>query len=267
LSVRRGTAWVPVRASQQRLVLSILLIEAGRVVTIDRLVDEIWGERPPRSASSVVRGYVMRLRRTLGGGVPGPLVTRASGYELAVGEEDVDAEVFHRLADSGRRALAGGDPGAAALCLSQAQTLWRGPVLADVPPARTVRWYAIGLEEDRLATIEHWVRAQLELSRHAELVGPLRRLVEAHPLREGLWADLMVALYRSERRGDALQAYQQARRALATDLGLEPGAQLQDLQRAILSDDPRLGGWSSHAMADARPRPAFDALAGHIPLG
>lgn len=225
-----------VRAAQQRVVLSVLLVEAGRPVTIDRLIDEIWDGRPPRAAGSVVRGYVMRLRHALGSGTDGPLRTRQAGYELTVDDDDVDARVFSQLVAAGRRAVVDGDPQTAANQLAKALTLWRGSALADVPATRTVATHAARLESDRIAATEEWLSALLELGRHSDVASHLQRLVVEHPLRERLWELLVLALHRCGRRSEALNAYRQARAVLAAELGLEPGAALQELQRAVLSD-------------------------------
>jgi DNA-binding SARP family transcriptional activator/Tfp pilus assembly protein PilF len=239
LRVWDGAVWVPVRAAQQRLVLAILLIEAGRLVSVDRLLEEVWGERPPRAAGSVLRGYVMRLRRLLGQ-VGGPLVTHGGGYELAIDDDDLDSRVFDRLAGAGRRALADGDTDKAVATLSDALAMWRGPALADVPASRTVTAHRAWLEQARLAATEDRLGGELAQGRYGEVITELSRLLDEHPLQERLWATLMLALYRDGRRGDALDAYRRARAVLTTELGLEPGQRLQDLHRAILSDDPGL---------------------------
>jgi DNA-binding SARP family transcriptional activator len=133
LLVDDGASWSTIRAAQQRLVAAVLLLEAGRAVPVERLVDELWGERPPPSAAATVRGYVMRLRRLLGAGSGSSLVTRGRGYELVAEDGDVDARVFAGLVTSARHALINGQPETAAARLSQGLALWRGPALADVP--------------------------------------------------------------------------------------------------------------------------------------
>lgn len=240
LLVYDGASWSAIRAAQQRLVAAVLLIEAGRAVPVDRLVDELWGERPPPSAAATVRGYVMRLRRLLGGGPGSPLVTRGRDYELVVADGDVDARVFSGLVTSERHALADGQPAAAAAKLSQGLALWRGPALADVPASPAVTAEAERLGQLRLAAVEDWLGVQLELGRHAEVVDQAQRLVGEHPLRERLWARLMLAQYRCGRRAEALNAYQRARRVLVEELGLEPGPELRELQRLILAGQPEL---------------------------
>lgn len=240
LLVDDGASWSAIRAAQQRLVAAVLLIEAGRAVPADRLVDELWGERPPPSAAATVRGYVMRLRRLLGGGPGSPLVTRGRDYELVVAGGDVDARVFSGLATSARHALADGQPAAAAAKLSQGLALWRGPALADLPASPAVTAEAERLGQLRLAAVEDWLGVQLELGRHAEVVDQAQRLVGEHPLRERLWARLMLAQYRCGRRAEALNAYHRARRVLVEELGLEPGPELRELQRLILAGQPEL---------------------------
>jgi DNA-binding SARP family transcriptional activator len=238
LQVWNGSAWSPIRAGQQRVVLAVLLAEAGRVVTADRLVDEIWGERPPRSASTTLQGYVARLRRLLGAGKEGPLATRGRGYELTVGDGEVDAAAFRALLVAGRRALAADDPGGALPRLTEGLALWRGPALADVPATPTVTGYANRLEQSRLDALEARLDVLLKLDNHVEAAALARTLVDEHPLREQLWALLMRALYRGARRAEALDSYRQARRVLATELGLEPGPELRELQQEILADTP-----------------------------
>jgi DNA-binding SARP family transcriptional activator len=240
LLVDDGASWSAIRAAQQRLVAALLLLEAGRTVPVERLVDELWGERPPPSAAATVRGYVMRLRRLLGGGPGSPLVTRGRGYELVAEDGDIDARVFSGLVTSARQALAGGHPETAAAKLSQGLALWRGPALADVPARLAVTAEAERLGQLRLAAVEDWLGVQLELGAHAEVVDEAQRLVAEHPLRERLWARLMLAQYRCGRRAEALDAYLRARRVLVEELGLEPGPELHELQRAVLAGQPEL---------------------------
>ncbi|MBO0814890.1 MAG: tetratricopeptide repeat protein, partial [Actinobacteria bacterium] len=216
------------------------MAETGRLVTTERLIDEVWGEHPPRTALRTVQGYVFRLRRLLGCGPDGPLVSRQGGYELVVADESLDAHVFTRLVDSGRRDLTRGRPEDAISHLSAALDLWHGPALADVSATPTVAAYAARLEQARVDATEDRLAALLDLDRNDDAVGEAQRLVADHPLRERLWEQLMLALYRCGRRGEALQAYQRARKQLVAELGLEPGPQLRDLQQAILGDDPKL---------------------------
>jgi DNA-binding SARP family transcriptional activator len=240
LRVRDGAHWIAVRAAQQRLVLAVLLIEAGKVVSTDQLVNEIWGEQPPGTAAATVRGYVYALRRTLGGGIHGPLLTRGNGYELAVADEDVDARVFERLVDTGIRAIAGGDRGSALTRLSEALALCHGQVLADVPASGTVATEISRLEQRRLTAIEERLGALLDLGRHAEMVDELAQVVAEHPLRERLQGQLMLALHRCGRRAEALATYRSAHRMITDELGVEPGMELRRLHQAVLADEPHL---------------------------
>jgi DNA-binding SARP family transcriptional activator/Tfp pilus assembly protein PilF len=241
-----GAAWLAVQAAHQRAVLAILLAESGRVVSAQRLVDEIWGERPPRTAQSALQGYVMRLRRLLGDRSGSVVVTQGRGYQMVIAEGDLDAALFEQLVESGRRSLADGRLDSGVGKLSEALELWQGPALADVPATPTVTAEASRLEQCRLTALEAMLGAQLELGRHADVVDELQRQVAEHPLREGLRAHLMLALYRCGRRAEALEAYRTGRRVLVDELGLEPGPQLRELEQAILADDARLA-------APARP--------------
>jgi DNA-binding SARP family transcriptional activator/streptogramin lyase len=225
--------------AQQRGVLAILLLHRGEVVSADRIVDELWGERPPGRATKTVQVYVSRLRKALGDGV---LVTRGGGYVLELNGESVDADRFSRLAGQGRRALDDGDPEGAREKLTAALDLWRGPPLADLAYEPFAQTETARLEELRLVTIENRADADLALGRHAELVPELEALVREHPTRERLREELMLALYRSGRQVEALESYRDARRALDQELGLEPGSRLQQLERSILTHDPTIEG-------------------------
>ena len=254
LRVRDGTAWSPIRAAQQRVVLAVLLAEPGQVVSSDRLVAELWGDQPPREAQSALRGYVMRLRRTLGDPAAGRLVTRGHGYELVVGAGEIDAVEFERSVVAGRRALAEGSPRAALEQLDEGLALWHGQPLADVPASPTVTLWANRLGQSRLAALEERAATLLSLGRHADVVDDLNRLVGEHPFRERLWELLMRALRAAGRRAEALSAYRTARRALTEDLGLEPGPELRDLHRSIIAE--RATGTGDEPAAPARVVPA-----------
>jgi DNA-binding SARP family transcriptional activator len=180
--------------------------------------------------------YVSRLRRLVGAEV---LTTRRHGYELTVGDGDIDAGVFQQTVRRGRRELAAGRPARAGTARGQALALWDTPqpVLADVPPSPLVDALAVQLEQLRLGAVEDHAEARLQLGRHADLAEELDQLAREHPLRERRWALLMTALERCGRRADALEAYQRARRVLREELGLEPGRQLCELQQDILADD------------------------------
>lgn len=221
-------------------------------VPADRLGAELWGEREPKAATNLIQQYVMRLRRELGDRQGRLLVARPPGYQMVLADEgDVDAAAFTRLGDSGRAALAVGDAERAAGLLAQALALWRGPALADVPTGPLVEAEAARLAEQRLDVLQSRVEADLACGRHAALVPELRQSVREHPLREGLWGQLMLALYRSGRQAEALDAYREVHRLLAGELSIEPSAPLCDLQLRMLRGDPRLDLPEPEAEAEA----------------
>ena len=238
-------------SAKQRALLAILLLHANEPVSTDRLIEDIWGERPPADAGKSLQIHVSRLRKTLGP-ADGIVVTQPNGYLIKLGPNDVDLQRFERLAVEGRRALAGGDPGRANGRLGEALALWRGAPLADFAFEPFAQAEIARLEELRLAAVEDSNEARLALGHHAELVGELETLVRDHPLRERLRGQLMLALYRSGRQAEALAAYRDARRALVDELGLEPGPELRKLERAILAHDPALA--APHAVAHGLPR-------------
>ena len=228
---------VPLGGTRQRAVLAILLLHRGEVVSMDRLVDELWGERPPDTATKTVQVYVSRLRKELGQDV---VVTRGGGYLLGAGADQVDAERFEQLTAEGRDALERGEAERARDLLRQAIALWRGPPLGDLAYEPFAQSAVARLEELRMVALEHRIEADLELGEHAPLIPELETLVREHPARERLRAQLILALYRSGRQTDALASYRDARRALVDELGVEPGRELQELERAILAQDPKL---------------------------
>jgi YVTN family beta-propeller protein len=223
--------------AQQRALLAVLLIHRGEVLSTDRLIDELWGERAPSSAIKIVQGYISQLRKALGDDL---ILTRGHGYLLAVESERVDACRFEALVAGGHSALAAGDAASADRRLGEALALWRGEPLADFAYERFAQGEIARLGQARLAALEDRIDARLALGEHARMVGELEALVREHPLRERLVGQLMVALYRSGRQADALESYRVARRRLVDELGLEPGRELQELERAILAQDPAL---------------------------
>jgi len=262
LRVRTGTGWTTVAAEKQRTVLAVLLADAGRPVRVDRLVDAVWGDQPPRKAVNTVQAYVMRLRRLL---PAGRLVTRAGGYELMVDADDVDAMVFERLAADARRELDEGRLELGADRLKKALALWRGPVFADVPATASLVACAAALDQARLAAEEDWAGALLDLDRHEHALGELPRMVEEYPLREVRWVLLMRALHGQGRRAEALDAYRRARRVLREELGLEPGGDLRALQQAVLTDADRVTPPPSTATARPAQLPAqVSAFTGRV---
>jgi DNA-binding SARP family transcriptional activator len=239
LEARDGDRVLGVGRGKPSALLALLLLNANQVVSADRLIDELWGERPPATASKALQVYVAKLRQALGAEL---IITRPPGYELRLAdEEELDLRRFERLLDAARAMLADGDPRGASALLSEALGLWRGPPLADLAYERFAQPEVMRLDELRLAALEERIEADLALGRHADVVGELERLVAQHPLRERPRGQLMLALYRSGRQAEALDAFQAARRALVEELGIEPGPALHDLQRAILAQDPALG--------------------------
>ncbi|HEU4488862.1 MAG TPA: BTAD domain-containing putative transcriptional regulator [Actinomycetota bacterium] len=236
------TAWgarVRLRGAKQRALLAILLLNANRTVATDRLIDLLWEQEPPDTAPTALQVYISGLRKALepdrSRGAPAQVVvSRASGYELAVSPEQVDLLRFEQLVREGRAAASSGDHAAAAELLRLALRLWRGPALADFAYAPFAQGEIARLEELRLAVLEERIEADLALGRHQELAGELEAVVEAHPLREGLHASRMLALYRSGRQAEALEAYGRARDLLLDELGIDPGSNLRNLERAIL---------------------------------
>jgi DNA-binding SARP family transcriptional activator len=222
---------------KQKAVLAALLLHRGEVVTSDRLIEALWGERAPATASKTVQVYVSNLRKALG---DGHLVTQGGGYVLAIEPDQVDADRFAKLAANGRDALERGEAQQARAMLQGALALWRGPALADFSYDSFAEPEIARLEEARLAALEDRLEAELDLGHHAALVPELEALVHEHPLRERLYQLLIVALYRSGRQVDALDRYQRARTKLIDEFGIEPGPQLQEIQRAVLSQDASL---------------------------
>jgi DNA-binding SARP family transcriptional activator len=228
---------VPLGGPRPRAVLAILLLHRGEVVSVDSIADDLWGERPPKTATKNVQVHVSRLRKVLPQGV---LTTKSPGYVIRVEADELDLDRFERLVDEGRRLLTRGLPADASEQLRDALSLWRGPALADFAYESFAQAAIARLEEIRLAAVELRIEADLALGRHDQLVGELEALVTEHPHRERLRGHLMTALYRSGRQAEALDAYKDARSALVDELGIEPGTALQELERAILRQEPAL---------------------------
>jgi len=232
LEVRDGDGPLALGAPKQRALLTLLLLNANRVVPRDRLIGELWGDSPPETAAKAVQVYVSRLRKLLPVDM---LVTQAPGYMLKVAPESVDLRRFERLV----AAAHGADAARAASLLAEALALWRGPPLAELWDESFARIEAGRLEDLRLAALEERIEADLALGRHAKLIGELEALIAEHPHRERLRGQLMLALYRSGRQAEALEAYRDARAAL-DELGLEPGVALRQLEQQILRQDAAL---------------------------
>lgn len=233
VEVRDSGSAVWLGGRRERTILAVLLLAAGRLVPLDRLIDSVWGDRPPATARRQVHTGMSMLRRVLGD----RLVTCDPGYRLATDLDDVDLRAFDLQVRQARQAAGQGRTGEAADDLRSALRLWRGPALGSVTG---LTGDAARLEEERLTVLAERIDLDLALGRHTELVGELSGLVGEHPLRERFRAQLMLALYRCGRRAEALQAFQDARRALAEDLGLEPPEELSRLERSIVAADPKL---------------------------
>jgi DNA-binding SARP family transcriptional activator len=255
LEVRHEGRPVPLGGAKQRALLALLLLHPNEVVPAERLIDELWSERPPGTAATALQVYVSHLRKVLEPSGPPyrVLVTHAPGYLLAVKDGERDLDRFQSLVREAKES----DPAIASEKLREARALWRGPPLADLAYEPFVQAEAARLEELRLSALEAQIDAELALGRHDELVGDLEALVAEHPLRERLRGHLMVALYRSGRQAEALEAYQDARRALVDELGIDPSPALQGLERQILQQDPALESVGRDAPAGRRAAGAF----------
>ena len=227
--------------------LALLLLQANRVVSRDRLIDELWDGSPPDTASTALQVHVSQLRKVLGHGA---IVTKAPGYLVSVEPGGLDLERFEQLVAEAR----GRDAVGSAEAFRAALELWRGPPLADLDDS-VARAERAQLEEQRASALEQRIDADLALGRHAELLPELEALVREEPLRERRRAQLMLALYQSGRQADALDVYRNGRKLLADELGLEPGAELRQLEKAILEHDPGIA-------APARARPPETAAGG-----
>ena len=247
LRASAGEQPVELGGPKPRRLLAMLLLNDGEVVSADRLIEAVWEHEPPARAEATLRSHVANLRRSLTtAGLDGLLLTRSPGYRLEVAPEHVDATRFERLVAEGRAALERTDARQAARQLREALELWRGPVLQDLDAPRFAEAVAARLDELRLTALEARIDAELALGRHRELIAELGGLVDSHPFREHLWSRLMLALYRSGRQADALEALRRYRVRLEHELGLAPGQELSDLQTAILRHDPDLVDASGH---------------------
>ncbi|HJQ73731.1 MAG TPA: BTAD domain-containing putative transcriptional regulator, partial [Gaiellaceae bacterium] len=237
LEARVGGRPVALRGTKQRALLATLLLHAGQVLSVERLIDDMWGEAPPQSAANALQVYISQLRKTLGAGA---LVTQAPGYVARLEAGQLDAVSFEGLVDEGRNAMLSDDAATAEARLRAALALWRGDCLTELELHGAALSAIDQLEQLRLAVQEDLILVELSLGHHAALVTKLEALVQEHPFRESLRAHLMLALYRSGRQADALEAYRRARLTLVDELGIEPGPELQQLQQAILCHDQSL---------------------------
>src|SRR6266540_763049 len=243
--IGEGGGPLPIAGSKERTILACLIARSGGVVSLDDLVEELWGEHSPRTAEKTIGSYVSRLRRALQpgrspGSNPDVIVSRGGGYSLENAGHEIDALRFEQLAGEGHRLLDGGNPREAEPLLREALDLWRGDAYQGY------RYTGFGaaegdrLDELRRTMTEDLVDSRLAAGDAAELVADLEGMVREGPLRERRWGQMMVALYRAGRQAEALQAFRRAREVLVGELGIEPGPELQRLQSAILAQDPEL---------------------------
>jgi DNA-binding SARP family transcriptional activator len=257
LEVSDGARAVEIGGGKRRSLLALLLLHGNEVVSADRLIDGLWGESPPPTAAKGLQVYVSQLRKELQNGADRDgdvLVTRANGYVLQVGPDDVDVQRFERAVSAGERALAAGEPDHAAQRLRQGLALWRGPPLADFTYEPFAQQEIARLDELRLVAIEQRIDADLALGRHAQVVGELEALVGDHPMRERIRGQLMLALYRCGRQAEALEAYRDGRRHMSDELGLEPGPELRELEARILAHSPELAAPAAPRRREPRER-------------
>ncbi|WP_327180576.1 AfsR/SARP family transcriptional regulator [Streptomyces sp. NBC_01334] len=258
LAVQENGVSITPTAPKPRQVLALLALHADRVVSVSDLIEELWGTTPPRSARTTLQTYVLQLRELIAvaldrDGHGGPqaadgtcarrtakevLVTMPSGYLLASGGGASDVRTFERLSGMGYRAMDAGDFPGAARQLREALALWTGTAFADVQTGEQLDMEIKRLEENRLCALDQRIEADLRLGRHRELLAELTVLVNRYRTHESLHGQFMLALYRSGRRGEALEVYQRLRATLVRDLGLEPSAGLQRMQRSILTASP-----------------------------
>jgi DNA-binding SARP family transcriptional activator len=243
---------VPLPAAKPRALLALLLLSGGRVVSVDGLIDGLWGDEAPDTAGKALQVYVSQLRKAIGAD---RVLTKPPGYALRVEEGELDLDRFEQLAREGRELLANGDAEAVSERLSEALGLWRGPALAEFRDDPFARDAAARLEDARLGALDERIDADLTLGRHAPLVPELEQLVAAHPARERSAGQLMLALYRSGRQSEALEVYRRTRDTLNEHLGIEPSPELRELERAILQHDPAL-------QITRRPRPGGESPPG-----
>lgn len=242
LFVRNGHVDRTPSASKPRKVLALLLLEPNTMVSTETLARELWEGKPPRSAVGTLQTYIFQARKALGGetgtnGRRDRLVTTPLGYMLKVRPDELDLQRFEQTMIDARSAMRRGDDLRAALLLHEGLALWRGPALCDIRSGPILGIRALQLAERRLNALQLRIAADLRLGRHLALIGELRALTAEYPHHEALHAQLMLTLYRSQRRSDALETYRRLRTTLIDDLGLDPSAELQRLHDVILHDD------------------------------
>jgi DNA-binding SARP family transcriptional activator len=250
LAMRGASEDITPTAAKPQQMLALLALNNGRMVPVSNLLDELWEDEPPRSARTTLHTYVLQVRRMLSAGTvhdvdrreaKAILTTCQGGYRLQLREDEIDTVRFESLSRQGSKCYDDGHMEEAADLLGQALQVWRGPALAGLNPGPPLRAEIARLETQRLVVLDRRLRAELGCGMHGRVLGELSGLVVSHPMHENLHELLMVALYRSGRRLQALDAFRTLRRQLRDEVGLEPGGPIQRLHQAIIDDDPRLG--------------------------
>jgi DNA-binding SARP family transcriptional activator len=268
IEIERGGRLIELSGRRERAVVALLLVNAGRVVPLDRMTEDLWDGSPPASALTTLRGHVSRVRKALAGaGVDDLLVTKDAGYALRVDSVQLDSNEFESRAMEGRRLLADGDAEGASRSLGEALELWRGSPFGELGGSGFARAEVIRLEEAYKTAREDRIDADLLAGRHRELTAELDALVLDEPLRERLWGQRMLALYRSGRQADALRAYSELRTSLAEHLGISPSPALQQLEVSILCQDPVLDQVRPWDVPEAPPVAAVLEVAPVEPAG
>ncbi|QIS10057.1 AfsR/SARP family transcriptional regulator [Nocardia arthritidis] len=230
-----------ITAPKVRNVLALFVLRANTVVRVDTLVEELWGDKPPRSAITTTQTYIYQLRKFFAHefGMAGNeiLATKDPGYVMHLGDQQVDVRQFMRLIGEGRALLESRDPYQASEVLGRALALWNGSALSNVDAGAVLEAHIAHLEEERIRALELRIEADLQLGRHRELIAELRNLTIAYPINEWFHSRLILALSRSGRRGEALAAYQNVRRILDNELGVGPSRELRKLQHEVLAAD------------------------------
>ena len=260
LEVRDGDREVQMRGGKQRALLALLLLNMNRMLALDRIVDELWGEDVPETAHKMVQVYVSHLRKVLPAGT---LHTRPPGYALVLEQQQLDLHRFEAAVAEAHAALEAGHPRQAAERFRDALSLWRGPALAEFASEPFAPSEGARLEDLRVYALEGWLEAELALGHHRAAVSKLEALSSQHPLRERLRSQHMLALYRSGRHAEALASYQTFRRTLSEELGIEPSASLRELERLMLQQDPSLEPPTRTETSAAPPPPDIGAVSGY----
>ncbi|GGJ96604.1 hypothetical protein GCM10010123_28220 [Pilimelia anulata] len=252
-------------AAKPRQVLALLALHAQRIVSVPTLIEELWSDRPPPSVRTTLQTYILQVRRLIDSALPPGargkakeiLATRFDGYVLDIPPESVDVRCYEKLVRSGNKAMEAGDFAAASRLLGMALTQWRGQALVDVRTGMPLSIEVARLEEGRLNALESRIAADIHLGRHNAVLSELTVLTAQHPMHENLCAYYMVALYRSGRQWQALQAFKTLRNTLNNELGVEPSARLRELQQAVLRSDDELDSPQrlnpAHGRAALRP--------------